>query len=242
MLTDHGVQLLDVYVGPSGLLTGSARVAQEARERAEAAERKQQLQRKNFELKHKRQQLEAQIASMRAEFEIEEQGLLRGAHEMELREKQIALDRVEMGRARKADLDPRTRQRPGMKEGRDENWREARCEEEAWGQEERSRVGIASIHRRYHGTVGAGYRESAESVRAVPERAVPAHHHRPGEKTGIGAEHEIMATPTLVRVFPGPEKTVIGSLSDTARAAAGHWSWEIIRRISSPTCLVLVSR
>ena len=104
VLTDHGVQLLDVYVGPSGLLTGSARVAQEARERAEAAERKQQLQRKNFELKQKRDQLEAQIARMRAEFEIEEQGLLRGAHEMELREKQITLDRVEMGHARKADL------------------------------------------------------------------------------------------------------------------------------------------
>jgi circadian clock protein KaiC len=104
VLTDHGAQLLDVYVGPSGLLTGSARVAQEARERAEAAERNQQLRRKDFELKHKRAELEAQIARMRAEFEIEEQGLLGGTHEMELREKQITLDRVEMGHARKADL------------------------------------------------------------------------------------------------------------------------------------------
>lgn len=33
----------------------------------------------------------------------------------------------------------------------------------------------------------------------------------------LAREHEIMATPTLVRLFPGPEKTVIGSLSDTAR-------------------------
>ena len=37
LLTDHRVQLLNVYVGPSGLLTGSARVAQEARERADAS-------------------------------------------------------------------------------------------------------------------------------------------------------------------------------------------------------------
>jgi circadian clock protein KaiC len=103
VLTDHGVQLLDVYVGPAGLLTGSARVAQEAREQVEAVERKQQLQRKNFELKHKREQLEAQIARMRAQFELEEQGLLRDTQEMEGREKQIALDRVEMGHARKAD-------------------------------------------------------------------------------------------------------------------------------------------
>jgi circadian clock protein KaiC len=39
VLTDQGVQLLDVYVGPSGLLTGSARIAQAARERAEAQAR-----------------------------------------------------------------------------------------------------------------------------------------------------------------------------------------------------------
>lgn len=43
---------------------------------------------------------------MRAEFELEEQGLLRSADEMELREEQIALDRVEMGHARKADISP----------------------------------------------------------------------------------------------------------------------------------------
>jgi circadian clock protein KaiC len=103
VLTDHGVELLDVYVGPSGLLTGAARVAQEAREQAEAVERKQQRQRKNFELKHRREQLETQIARMRTEFELEKQGLLRDAQEMELRGKQIALDRVEMGHARKAD-------------------------------------------------------------------------------------------------------------------------------------------
>ena len=41
VLTDHGVKLVDVYVGPSGLLTGSARVAQEVKERAETEERKQ---------------------------------------------------------------------------------------------------------------------------------------------------------------------------------------------------------
>lgn len=103
VLTDHGVKLVDVYVGPSGLLTGSARVAQEVKERAEAEERKQELQRKNFELKTKRQQLEEQIARMRSEFELEEQGLLRGAHEMELQQQQVLVNREEMGRVRQAD-------------------------------------------------------------------------------------------------------------------------------------------
>ncbi len=104
ILTDHGVELVDVYIGPSGLLTGSARVAQEAKERAEAAERKQQLERKNFELKHKREQLEAQISRMRSEFELEEESLLQDAQEMEGQQKQIALDRMEMGRTREADV------------------------------------------------------------------------------------------------------------------------------------------
>ena len=106
VLTDHGMQLLDVYVGPSGLLTGSARVAQAAREQAEGEERKQQLQRKNFELKRKRLQLESQIAKMRSDFELEELSVLRDTHEMELREKQVSVNRVEMGRARKADAVP----------------------------------------------------------------------------------------------------------------------------------------
>ena len=106
LLTDHGVQLRDVYVGPSGLLTGSARDAQEAKERAEAVERKQQSQRKSLKLKQERQLLEAQIAKMRSDFEVEEQGLLRGAHEVELQEKQFVLDRKEMGRVRLADAVP----------------------------------------------------------------------------------------------------------------------------------------
>jgi circadian clock protein KaiC len=104
LLTDHGLQLRDVYVGPSGLLTGSARAAQEARERAEAIERKQQAQRRAFELKQQREQLEAEIAKMRTEFALLEQRSERDSREMESQEKQIALDRSEMGRIRKADV------------------------------------------------------------------------------------------------------------------------------------------
>ena len=103
VLTDHGVQLLDVYVGPSGLLTGSARIAQEAKERAEAAERQQQRQQTSWELERKREQLEAQIVRMRSDFELEQKSLLREVQTMESQEKQLAQDRVDMGQARKAD-------------------------------------------------------------------------------------------------------------------------------------------
>ena len=104
LLTNHGVQLRDVYVGPSGLLTGSSRVAQEAKEREQAVARKQELQRKKLELRNKRQQQDAQITNMRSEFDLEEKALLRDVNELELNLKRIVLDRAEMSGARKADL------------------------------------------------------------------------------------------------------------------------------------------
>jgi circadian clock protein KaiC len=106
VLTDHGIELLDVYVGPAGLLTGSARIAQAAREKAEAEERGQLLERKSFELEEKRLQLKAKIRALRSEFGLEEQALQRDLQELQRKGKQMEMDRREMGRARKADVNP----------------------------------------------------------------------------------------------------------------------------------------
>jgi circadian clock protein KaiC len=67
VLTDHGIDLLDVYTGPEGVLTGSARVSQEAREQAEALARKEEAARRARELERKRQALRAQTAALQAE-------------------------------------------------------------------------------------------------------------------------------------------------------------------------------
>ncbi len=80
-LTDKGVELLDAYVGTEGLLTGSARVAQENRERIAGEERKQQLLRKTAEIKSKRRQLEERIARMRRDFTLEERSSLQNLQE-----------------------------------------------------------------------------------------------------------------------------------------------------------------
>src|ERR1700742_279830 len=45
-LTNHGIDIRDVYVGPEGVLTGSMRMAQEARERADKLNRQQEIQSK----------------------------------------------------------------------------------------------------------------------------------------------------------------------------------------------------
>jgi len=103
VLTDFGAQLLDVYVGPSGVLTGSARIAQAAQERAEAAERETQFRRKTEQLREKKRQLEAQIARLRKEFELESQQLSVDLKNMRSREQQLDRDRIDMSRARQAD-------------------------------------------------------------------------------------------------------------------------------------------
>ncbi|MDC0740221.1 circadian clock protein KaiC [Polyangium mundeleinium] len=99
----HGIDLLDVYVGSSGVLTGSARQAQEAKERAESITRQQEIERKQRDLTRKRAQVEAQILALRAEFEAEEQEVLAVVEQDKRREVSLSRDREQMARLRQAD-------------------------------------------------------------------------------------------------------------------------------------------
>ena len=71
VLGDNGIDLVDVYLGGERLLTGSARIAQEARERLAATLRDQDHRRKLRQLASRRKAIEAQIAALRAEAEAE---------------------------------------------------------------------------------------------------------------------------------------------------------------------------
>lgn len=103
VLTDRGVELLDVYVGPSGVLTGSARYAQEAKERADELQRQQEFESRKRQLERRRAAVEAQITALRAEFETEEEELRRLLVNKDLRDAVILADRREMARLRMAD-------------------------------------------------------------------------------------------------------------------------------------------
>lgn len=104
LLTGRGVELRDVYLGPSGaLLTGSARVVLEAQEQAQALLREQEGAGRTRTLERKRAALEAQIAALRAEFDVEEAELKRGIAQGDARTAMLAGDRVEMGRQRQDD-------------------------------------------------------------------------------------------------------------------------------------------
>jgi circadian clock protein KaiC len=68
LITPEGLKLVDVYIGPEGVLTGSMRAAQEDRERAEKLVRDQDIERRQRELDSKRTALEAQIAALQTQF------------------------------------------------------------------------------------------------------------------------------------------------------------------------------
>jgi circadian clock protein KaiC len=119
-LTGHGVELEDVYVGSEGVLTGSMRLAQKAREQAGTLNRQQEIERRQREIERKRHALEAQIATQRAQFEAEADELKR-----RIAEEQGVADclrewREEMGRSRQADEPsetPKARSRKTIPEG-----------------------------------------------------------------------------------------------------------------------------
>jgi circadian clock protein KaiC len=71
LLTKQGIELADVYVGSEGVLTGSARQAQEARELSDGAERQEIMEDRRVSLERRREAVQAQTAALWREFEDE---------------------------------------------------------------------------------------------------------------------------------------------------------------------------
>jgi circadian clock protein KaiC len=103
LLTDHGVQLTEVYLGPEGVLTGSARLAQEAKEKSTATQRSREIAMKRGELTRRQQALEAQIAVLQLQFQTDKEEMERDIT-CELADlEKLEQGRHEMARSRKAD-------------------------------------------------------------------------------------------------------------------------------------------
>jgi len=118
LLTDRGVDLLDVYVGPDGVLTGSSRISKEASEKAAALTRQQELTTKQLEQKRKREALEARILALRKEFEAEEDDAALVTTLAPAREAVIGEARDAMARSRKADVGNGLRRSPARARSR----------------------------------------------------------------------------------------------------------------------------
>ena len=107
ILTKHGVELREAYIGASGVLTGSARIAQEALENAEVLTRKQDIEQKKRELERKRKALEAKIISLNADFESVESEAVKMIKTEQDAIKRLEEDKIEMAVSRKSVIKSR---------------------------------------------------------------------------------------------------------------------------------------
>jgi circadian clock protein KaiC len=103
LVTDHGIELIDAYIGSEGVLMGSARSSQIAREKSAEVERQQASVRKQRELRRKQELYEAQLQALKGQYESERDAMLKELDEEQTRLRLAADQRLEIARLRKAD-------------------------------------------------------------------------------------------------------------------------------------------
>jgi circadian clock protein KaiC len=104
LISDRGVDLVDAYIGPSGVLTGSARAAQTASEKAATLAGQQEAGRRKRELESKRMALERQISGLRSEHEATAEEFRQIDEQIGTQTRLLTTERSELGRLRQADV------------------------------------------------------------------------------------------------------------------------------------------
>jgi circadian clock protein KaiC len=100
IITSKGINVIDAYTGSTGVLTGTARVAQEALDKASQISRNQQIERKHRELKRKQVMLDSEIALLKAKFEAEEDELKKAIQQETAGEEALVRERQNMAKLR----------------------------------------------------------------------------------------------------------------------------------------------
>ena len=108
VLSDRGVELKDVYLGEDGVLTGSARLAREARDAAETARISEDTARRHAAALRKRARLKARIAVLQQEIAAADVDAALATAQEKKRGRQASTDREAMERSRHSDRVPVT--------------------------------------------------------------------------------------------------------------------------------------
>jgi circadian clock protein KaiC len=103
VLSDDGLDLVNVYLGKGEVLVGSARLAQETHDRAEAQARKEEVELKRRNLDRQRAALRAQILALQADLQAREEEARLEIAANRQRETKRTSDRTAMARSRFAD-------------------------------------------------------------------------------------------------------------------------------------------
>ncbi|MDO8692703.1 MAG: circadian clock protein KaiC, partial [Sheuella sp.] len=105
LITNSGVELIDVYSGAAGVLTGGARLSMLAKEKAQEIQMQEEVELRHFDLENKRNVLDAKIAAMRAEFAAQEAANIKLISQEKLRSGQLSVDKTAMEKLRKSDVE-----------------------------------------------------------------------------------------------------------------------------------------
>jgi circadian clock protein KaiC len=103
LISDRGIDVVDAYIGASGVLTGSARAAQGALEKAALLASQQEAAQLKREVERKRAALERQISGLRSDYETEAVELRRIAEQVGTRTVVLGTERAASGILRQAD-------------------------------------------------------------------------------------------------------------------------------------------
>ena len=107
LMTKNGVKLREAYLGPAGVLTGSARLAQEAREREDESRLTRESEDRRLTLTRKLRAAEAQMLVLEAEKEAAALELKTAAIETEDRRNSAITQQAAMARSRKVNSSPK---------------------------------------------------------------------------------------------------------------------------------------
>ena len=118
LISERGIDVVDAYIGPSGVLTGSARVAQGDLEKAAVLAGQQEAAQLKREVERKRAALERQIGDLRADYETEALELRRIAEQVGTRTSVLGTERTASGILRQADAKVAASSRSKAKSGR----------------------------------------------------------------------------------------------------------------------------
>jgi circadian clock protein KaiC len=109
LITSQGLRLVPTYLGPTGVLTGSGRLIQEAKDTAAEKSDHEEIKRMQMVLDYRSQAVDAQIEALRAGFEAEKKEFGRAVASQQSRTDQIVTDRLATAKSRHAGVTKKLR-------------------------------------------------------------------------------------------------------------------------------------
>jgi circadian clock protein KaiC len=103
VFSDKGIDLIQPYIGPAGVLMGSARIMQEAKDKAQITNMEREIRSKKDILEERRCEFEAKVETLKAQYNAEEKEL---GKKIEIAEQDLDVmikDREIMSRKRRSD-------------------------------------------------------------------------------------------------------------------------------------------